>query len=63
MPRAAFLPLLAASFASNRLYGAGLAPALALIMPVAARMHASAPRVASEPKEIPSVTDDDAKCR
>ncbi len=54
MPRAAFLPLLAASFASKGLYGAGLVSGLALIMPAAAQTHASAPRVASESKEIPS---------
>ncbi|NIE55340.1 MULTISPECIES: hypothetical protein [unclassified Burkholderia] len=63
MPRAAFLPLLAASFASKGLYGAGLVLGLALTVPAAAQTHASAPRVVSELKDIPSVTDYDVKCR
>ncbi|VWD49291.1 hypothetical protein BCO71033_05187 [Burkholderia contaminans] len=52
MPRAAFLPLLAASFASKGLYGAGLVLGLALTVPAAAQTHASAPRVVSELKDI-----------
>ncbi|WP_144023157.1 hypothetical protein [Burkholderia sp. AU15512] len=69
MPRAAVLPLLAASFASfasfatKGLVGAGRVPGLALTVPAAAQTHACAPRAVSELRDFPSVTDYDVKCR
>ncbi|KVS35543.1 PASTA domain-containing protein [Burkholderia cepacia] len=52
MSRASFPPRFAASFASGRLYGAGLMLGLALTVPAAAQTNASAPRVVSELKDI-----------
>ncbi|CAB3764102.1 hypothetical protein B7G54_26030 [Burkholderia puraquae] len=52
MPRAAVLPLLAASCASKSLYGADLMLGLALAVPAAAQANAPAPRVVSELKDI-----------
>ncbi|WP_175006889.1 hypothetical protein [Burkholderia lata] len=52
MPRADFLPLVAASFASKGLCGAGLVLGLVLTVPAAAQTNAPAPRVVSELKDI-----------